>query len=68
MKLVMKSSVFWHITHCSPLKVNRRFGVTSTLSIMRVEEASVRARLARHYHQIIQLYVIGGTDKSLNKS
>jgi hypothetical protein len=24
----MKSSIFWHITPCSPLKVNRRFGGT----------------------------------------
>jgi hypothetical protein len=26
--MVMKSSVFWDITPCSPLKVNRRFGET----------------------------------------
>jgi hypothetical protein len=24
--VVMKSSIFWYITPCSPLKVNRRFG------------------------------------------
>jgi hypothetical protein len=27
-KVVMKSFIFWHITPCSPLKVNRRFGGT----------------------------------------
>jgi hypothetical protein len=26
--LLMKSCVFWNITPCSPLKVNRRFGGT----------------------------------------
>jgi hypothetical protein len=26
--VLMKSSVFWHITPCSPLKMNRRFGET----------------------------------------
>jgi hypothetical protein len=29
----MKSSVFWDITPCSPLKVNRRFGGTYGLHI-----------------------------------
>jgi hypothetical protein len=24
--LVMKSTIFWHITPCSPLKVNKYFG------------------------------------------
>jgi hypothetical protein len=27
--MVMKSSIFWNITSCSPLKVNRRFGGVS---------------------------------------
>jgi hypothetical protein len=29
--VVMKSTIFWHITPCSTLKVSRRFGGTSTL-------------------------------------
>jgi hypothetical protein len=29
---VTKSSVFWGITQCSPVKVSRRFGVTSRLT------------------------------------
>jgi hypothetical protein len=29
--LVMKSAIFWDITPCSPLKVNRRFGGTYDL-------------------------------------
>jgi hypothetical protein len=35
--VVMKSAVFWDITACSPLKVNRRFG-GSIASIFGVEE------------------------------
>jgi hypothetical protein len=30
---VMKSSIFWYITPCSPLKVNRRFGGTCRLHL-----------------------------------
>jgi hypothetical protein len=29
----MKSTIFWHITPCSPLKANRRFGGTCRLHI-----------------------------------
>jgi hypothetical protein len=29
--VVMKSSIFWDITLCGPLKVNRRFGGTYSL-------------------------------------
>jgi hypothetical protein len=29
----MKSTVFWDITPCSPLKVNRRFGGTFRLNL-----------------------------------
>jgi hypothetical protein len=40
--MVMKSNIFWDITPCSPLKVNRRFGgayrlnlqVHSTISLL----------------------------------
>jgi hypothetical protein len=31
--VIMKSSVFWDITLCSPLKVNRRFGETYRLHL-----------------------------------
>jgi hypothetical protein len=31
--VVMKSSIFWDITPCSPLKVNRRFGWTCHLHL-----------------------------------
>jgi hypothetical protein len=33
--VVMKSTIFWDITSCSPLKVNRRFGRTYRLHLMR---------------------------------
>jgi hypothetical protein len=37
--VVMKSSLFWDITPCSPLKVNRRFvSEEHVASIFRVEE------------------------------
>jgi hypothetical protein len=29
--VVMKSSIFWDLTQCSPLKFNRRFGGTCRL-------------------------------------
>jgi hypothetical protein len=29
--VVMKASVFWDISPCGPLKINRRFGVTYNL-------------------------------------
>jgi hypothetical protein len=31
--VVMKSIIFWDITQCSPLKVNRRFGGTYRLHL-----------------------------------
>jgi hypothetical protein len=31
--VVMKTAVFWDITPCSPLKVNRRFGETNRLHL-----------------------------------
>jgi hypothetical protein len=36
---VMKSSLFWDITPCSPLKVNRRFGATCGLHLRRINHA-----------------------------
>jgi hypothetical protein len=35
--VVMKSTIFWDLTSCSPLKVNRRFGGTYRLHLHRVE-------------------------------
>jgi hypothetical protein len=32
--VVMKSAVFWDITQCNPLKVNRRFGGTSRFYLL----------------------------------
>jgi hypothetical protein len=44
--VVMKSSVFWDITPCSPLKVNRHFGGTYRLHLQNIriskQEASVK--------------------------
>jgi hypothetical protein len=45
---VLNSSVFWDITPCSPLKVNRRFGETFAF-IFRVEE------LAKHESSLKQV-------------
>jgi hypothetical protein len=30
-EVVMKNPVYWHVTPCSPLKVNRRFGGSRSL-------------------------------------
>jgi hypothetical protein len=39
--VVMKSPIFWDITPCSPLKVNRRFGGTCRLNFQgrRIDKA-----------------------------
>jgi hypothetical protein len=46
----VKSKIFWDITPCSPLKVNRRFGRTSRLHLEggRIIQAS-RALLATSF-------------------
>jgi hypothetical protein len=45
--VVMKSNIFWDITPCSPLKVNRRFGGTYRLHLQgrrkAEQETSVKA-------------------------
>jgi hypothetical protein len=40
-QVVIRNSVFWHITPCSPLKVNRLFGETSCfrLQCWRISQA-----------------------------
>jgi hypothetical protein len=53
----MKSSVFWNITSCSPLKVNRRSGETCRLHIQgrrisRVRELFERRRQAESRSQL----------------
>jgi hypothetical protein len=40
--VVMKSSIFWDVSPCSPLKVNRRFG-EHVASIFRVSSGSCLA-------------------------
>jgi hypothetical protein len=55
--VVMKSSVFRHITVCNPLKVDRRFGGTCRLQLFMVEEKAKKkpawirqqAKLGRFY-------------------
>jgi hypothetical protein len=39
--VVVKSSIFWDITPCSPLKVNRRFGGTYRLHIQGLRTSKV---------------------------
>jgi hypothetical protein len=50
----MKSFVFWYVTTCSPLKVNRRLGehVTSVFSIKKYAKrgTSVKTLLATCFH------------------
>jgi hypothetical protein len=38
----MKSSIFWDISPCSPLKVNRRFGETYRLNLQNRRISHVR--------------------------
>jgi hypothetical protein len=45
-EIVMKSSIFWDITPCSPLKLNRHFGETYRLRIY-----VRRKRQARNQHE-----------------
>jgi hypothetical protein len=44
MAVVMKSFIFWDITPCSPLKVNRRFGGTSRLHLQGRKTCQVRTQ------------------------
>jgi hypothetical protein len=44
---ISKSSLFWDITQCSPLKVNRRFGGTCRLHFQ-----GRRISQARNQHEI----------------
>jgi hypothetical protein len=48
---ILKSSIFWDITPCSPLKVNRRFGGTRTLHFQgrRISQTS-KSLLATCFH------------------
>jgi hypothetical protein len=45
--VVMKSTIFWHITSCSPLSVNRRFGGTYHLHLQGVRINRARNQLIR---------------------
>jgi hypothetical protein len=47
--VIMKNSVFWNITPCSPLKVNRRFGGTCRLSIQCLKIIQARNRRKRRW-------------------
>jgi hypothetical protein len=46
--VVMKSTIFWDIMSCSPLKVNRRFGGTYRLNFQ--GQRISRALLATCFH------------------
>jgi hypothetical protein len=52
--VVIKSTVFWDITPCSPLKVNRRFGGTYSLYL--------EARLPTNFHAGILLRLFDPED------
>jgi hypothetical protein len=47
--VVMKSSIFWDITPCSPFQVNRRFGGTYSLRLQGRRKTSVRVDDAPAY-------------------
>jgi hypothetical protein len=48
----MKSTIFWDITPCSPLKVKLRFGGTYRLHLhgRRISQARNQALLANSFH------------------
>jgi hypothetical protein len=50
--VVMKSSIFWDIMSCSPLKVNRRFGGTCRLHFqgLRIIQARNQAMFSTCFH------------------
>jgi hypothetical protein len=48
--VVMKSAVFWDITPCSPLKVNRRFGGTYRLHLHGRRISRVRNQRESRWH------------------
>jgi hypothetical protein len=58
--VVMKSSVFWDITTCSPLKVNQRFGETCCLHLQgwRVSQATNQQEAEHIACEILGLSVV----------
>jgi hypothetical protein len=48
--VVMKRTIFWDITPCSPLKVNQRLGRTCRLHLQGRRISKARALLATCFH------------------
>jgi hypothetical protein len=53
--VVMKSTIFWDITPCSPLKVNRRFGGTYRLNLCPAYHLLARWFIARAYSSTLKV-------------
>jgi hypothetical protein len=53
--VVMKSTIFWDITPCSPLKVNRRFGGTHRLHLQSRRISRARALIDTCFHAVFLL-------------
>jgi hypothetical protein len=54
---VYGNAMFWHITPCSPLKVNRRFGVTCRLHAATAASEQVQTKCAASWAQSMGRYV-----------
>jgi hypothetical protein len=59
--VIIKSSIFWDVTSCSPLKVNRRFGVKCRLHL---QDRIVSQ--ARNRHEADSLLRYPGTLRGIN--
>jgi hypothetical protein len=50
--VVMKSTTFWDIKPCSPLKVNRRFGGTNSLQFQVEKKSLARNQLENRWRYV----------------
>jgi hypothetical protein len=63
--VVMKSSIFWDITMCSPLKVNRRFGRICRLHLEGRRIGQTRNQHESRWQVTTRRYIL--EDRELNR-
>jgi hypothetical protein len=64
--VVMKSSIFWDITSCSPLKVNRRFGGTYRLHLHEYVLTAFRLISFSAYNSTLRMEAICSSETSVD--
>jgi hypothetical protein len=64
--VVMKSTIFWDITPCSPLKVNRRFGWTYRLHYQSRRISQIRNQREENSKQSLKIEEICSSETSVD--